>query len=579
MKKKYLLGLLISLSAIIFNGCYDLDRFPQNKLSSGTFWKTQEQAVEGVNACYMAMRQVQVFYQLFAMDCVSDIGFGYDAPGYDVFSRGTVTSSTGRVLQRWQQTYQGVFLTNNVIKNVSPMNIDETMKNQILGQAKFLRAMYYFFLMKHFGGVPLYDETTDYNMNYMSMDKPRSTEEETRAFILKDLTDAIAVLPAKWPQSDHGRVTKGAAYALRGKVYLFNYQYDLAAKDFEEIVLDPSKQGYGYGLYPNYADLFNQKGHKSNEMIFSISTFYKQGFDMGMPYAHYMGCNACVGTSWNNVMPGVKLVDSYECKDGRPFNWDDFIPGYNESIEVREQTLKATLSDDKKSVAAYPKYYKELLAMYEQRDPRMKETIILPYTHYLGYVGGKDKLCEFVYASGVSTINGFMVINRYKNNYLYLYRKFVPEGGTLDGVPIARGQVPFDFPLIRYADVLLMLAECYNEQGKLDEAVKYINMVRQRPSTDMPEINSGPEWLEARTKENVFKRIMHERAVEFPAEGLRYYDLKRWKLIKELMNDDIQDALNNHIYYTKFEDKDYLWPIPKSEIEKNPKLTQNPGWQ
>ena len=432
--------------------------------------------------------------------------------------------------------------------------------------------------MQHFGGVPLYDETTDYNKDYMKLLKPRETEEKTREFILKDLTDAIKLLPVKWSQSNYGRATKGAAYALRGKVYLYNKQYDLASKDFEEIVLDPSQQGYGYELYPNYADLFTKVGDSSSEMIFAIQNYFKIPNWLGMPMCHYMGSNASMDACWNNVMPSVELVDSYECKDGRPFNWDDFIPGYNESKEVREQTLRATLTDDLKAVKDYPKYYKELLSMYEARDPRMKETIILPYTYYLGNMKEVDNLCLFVYATGVSIQNGFVVINRYKNNYLYLYRKFVPEG-NLGGTWNSRGNTPFNFPIIRYADVLLMLAECYNEQGKLDEAVRYINMVRQRPSTNMPGINSGPEWLEARTKDAVFKRIMHERAVELPGEGLRYYDLRRWRLMEKYLNGDVQDAMGNHIYYTKFEEKDYLWPIPSEEIEKNPNLTQNPGWQ
>ena len=193
---------------------------------------------------------------------------------------------------------------------------------------------------------------------------------------------------------------------------------------------------------------------------------------------------------------------------------------FRSSKEVREQTLRATLTDDLKAVKDYPKYYKELLSMYEQRDPRMKETIILPYTYYLGNLKEVDNLCLFVYATGVSIQNGFVVINRYKNNYLYLYRKFVPEG-NLGGTWNSRGNTPFNFPIIRYADVLLMLAECYNEEGKLDEAVRYINMVRQRPSTNMPGINSGPEWLEARTKDAVFKRIMHERNEEIGRASCR----------------------------------------------------------
>ncbi|WP_455102853.1 RagB/SusD family nutrient uptake outer membrane protein [Phocaeicola abscessus] len=578
MKKKYLSRFLISLFALVLTGCYDLDRFPQDALSSETFWKTETQAEEAINACYQALKLRETYWRFFAMDCISDIGIGYDDPGYLTISSGRLTSRNGYVSNRWRHSYEGVTRANNVIRNVQGMNINETAKNQVLGEAKFLRGLFYFFLMQHFGGVPLYDETTDYNKDYMKLLKPRETEEKTREFILKDLTDAIKLLPVKWSQSNYGRATKGAAYALRGKVYLYNKQYDLASKDFEEIVLDPSQQGYGYELYPNYADLFTKAGDSSSEMIFAIQNYFKIPNWLGMPMCHYMGSNASMDACWNNVMPSVGLVDSYECKDGRPFNWDDFIPGYNESKEVREQTLRATLTDDLKAVKDYPKYYKELLSMYEARDPRMKETIILPYTYYLGNMKEVDNLCLFVYATGVSIQNGFVVINRYKNNYLYLYRKFVPEG-NLGGTWNSRGNTPFNFPIIRYADVLLMLAECYNEQGKLDEAVRYINMVRQRPSTNMPGINSGPEWLEARTKDAVFKRIMHERAVELPGEGLRYYDLRRWRLMEKYLNGDVQDAMGNHIYYTKFEEKDYLWPIPSEEIEKNPNLTQNPGWQ
>ena len=174
-----------------------------------------------------------------------------------------------------------------------------------LGEAKFLRGLFYFFLMQHFGGVPLYDETTDYNKDYMKLLKPRETEEKTREFILKDLTDAIKLLPVKWSQSNYGRATKGAAYALRGKVYLYNKQYDLASKDFEEIVLDPSQQGYGYELYPNYADLFTKVGDSSSEMIFAIQNYFKIPNWLGMPMCHYMGSNASMNACWNNVMPST----------------------------------------------------------------------------------------------------------------------------------------------------------------------------------------------------------------------------------------------------------------------------------
>lgn len=318
-------------------------------------------------------------------------------------------------------------------------------------------------------------------------------------------------------------------------------------------------------------------------MIFSIQTFSEIGNALGLPYAHYLGSNATLGTSWNNVMPSNDLVNMYEWKDGRPFNWDDFIPGFTESEEIRLKTLRATLTSDRKSVESYPEYHEELLEMYEQRDPRMQQTIILPYTHYMGLVGGQERMTEFVYATGVAIVNGFVVVNRYNNgtHYMYLFRKFVPRGNEGGTIPNNyRAYIPIDFPIIRYADVLLMLAECYNEEGRINDAVNYINMVRSRPSTSLPAINSGPAWLEARTKQAVFERIYQERAVEFPAEGHRYYDLKRWNLAKEVMNNrDIMDIMGGVKYTTKFEDKDYLWPIPAAEIDNNPALEQNPGWQ
>lgn len=583
MKKINLIFIVTLLVLMFFTGCYDLDRYPQQNLSPGTFWKTETQAKQAVNAVYAAMKNGELYSTHFAMDCLSDIGFGYDAKGYWTISRSLWTPTTAVVLTRWKDTYDGIRRANDVIRNVSEMEIDDKVKNEVISEAKFLRALYYFFLMNHFGGVPIYDETTDYNADYMSLLEPRSTLEQTRAFVISDLNDAINSLPAKWDQANYGRATSGAAHALRGKVYLYNKEYDKAIADFEEIVLDPSSKGYNYELYPDYADLFTTVGHRSNEMIFSVQTYSEVGNALGLPYAHYIGSNATMGVSWNNVMPSNDLVNMYEWKDGKPFDWDDFIPGFTESEEIRMQTLRATLTSNNKSVETYPLYHDKLLEMYDQRDPRMQETIILPYTNYLGLVGGKNKMCEFVYATGVTVANGFVVVNRYNNatHYMYLFRKFVPKGDEEGTIPSNyRAYIPFDFPIIRYADVLLMLAESYNEVGKIDEAVNYINMVRSRPSTSLPGINSGPEWLEARSKEAVFDRIYQERAVEFPAEGHRYYDLKRWGLAQEVMNNrEIKDINGSTKYTTIFEDKDWLWPIPGTEIDKNPALTQNPGWQ
>lgn len=117
--------------------------------------------------------------------------------------------------------------------------------------------------------------------------------------------------------------------------------------------------------------------------------------------------------------------------------------------------------------------------------------------------------------------------------------------------------------------------------GDIHEAIRYINQVRQRPSTNLPAINSGPAWLKATTKQEVFARINQERAVELVGEGLRFSDLRRWKIAEEVLNNrqEFQFTGGNPLFTRKFESKDYLWPIPATEIEMNPALDQNPGWK
>ena len=160
----------------------------------------------------------------------------------------------------------------------------------------------------------------------------------------------------------------------------------------------------------------------------------------------------------------------------------------------------------------------------------------------------------------------------------YLYRKFVTEGDQ-GGAISNRLHTPFAFPLIRFADVLLMLSEAYNEAGQLDKAVTEFNKVRYR--VGMPGLNSGPEWMVVSNKEQMAERIRKERAVEFAGEGLRFSDLRRWGYEiahKTLNNVDAVNIYGEPIYTHLFTERDMLWPIPGVERERNKELTQNPGW-
>lgn len=572
--KKMLVILMITSISV---GCYKLDRAPYDKLNSAGFWQTDEHAKMGIMAVYAQLKDDLVYGIYFGADCISDIGVGYDYASLFSVTSGTYTTRDRYVVSKWVGCYDGVMRANNAIKKLSESNtINETVKKQVIGEARFLRALYYFNLLDYYGGVPLYDESVDLERDYNNLLKPRSTAEETRAFILKDLNEAIEALPISWPTEDYGRATKGAAIALRGKTYLYAQKYALAEADFQEIVNNSAK--YGYALHPNYPDLFTPVGHKSSEMIFAIQNMGGVGTNYGMPMGWYMGTRSSFGSCWNNVMVSTSLADRYECKDGKPFNWNDYIAGFNESNTVKAETFVAKLSGDAKSVSELPKHYDKLLKMYENRDPRMAQTLILPYSYYNGWVANNLRVCRFVPATGANEAGGFIRNNKGWNTYFF--RKFVPEA-NMGGLMTNRAHTPINFPIIRYADVLLMLAECKNELGDIHEAIRYINQVRQRPSTNLPAINSGPAWLKATTKQEVFARINQERAVELVGEGLRFSDLRRWKIAEEVLNNrqEFQFTGGNPLFTRKFESKDYLWPIPATEIEMNPALDQNPGWK
>ena len=147
----------------------------------------------------------------------------------------------------------------------------------------------------------------------------------------------------------------------------------------------------------------------------------------------------------------------------------------------------------------------------------------------------------------------------------------------MNGEITDRAHTPINFPMIRLADVMLMLAEAYNELGEEDKAITEINKVRARSS--MPGLNSGNPALAVSGKDQIKQRIIHERAVELAGEGHRYFDLKRWGLLKEYTAGVVEKGITGDNLFTRnFQDRHVIWPIPAQEIEVNPALTQNPGW-
>ena len=579
MKKIIIYLATMLLAAMTFTGCYDLETYPGDKVNEGTFYKTGDHAHQGLMGIYGMLRLNEAYGYQFCFDHLGDIAYGYN---YYMMFLATYTDRDGTIQAHWQTFYDGIHRVNTFIRSVKGMRgiITDEQINEYVAEAKFLRAMFYFSLTDLFGGVPYYDESTNVNEEFMNLKQPRSSLEEVRAHILEDLDEAIKYLPVEHAASEYGRATKGAAYALRGKVHLYDKEWQSAINDFEEIVYNKSNN-YGYALDDDYARVFKlYNGAKSPETVFSIQNKSGVGTEYGMQIQALMGCRGAYGSCWNNTVPSTQLVDMYEFKDGRPFNWDEIFPGYNAMTpEQRKELLSVEMDGSGTIVGLREADTAKILSAYTCRDPRLMATVIVPYSHYMGNIGRTTNV-DLIFALDhnlAGNANGGTIQNN-AGWVSYLYRKFVTEGDQ-GGAISNRLHTPFAFPLIRFADVLLMLSEAYNEAGQLDKAVTEFNKVRAR--VGMPGLNSGPAWMVVSNKEQMAERIRKERAVEFAGEGLRFSDLRRWgyEIAHKTLNN--VDAVNIHgepIYTHLFTERDMLWPIPGVERERNKELTQNPGW-
>lgn len=571
---------LYAAVAAVCGGCESLDYTPGDQMSGQTFWQTEDHARQAAVGMYAAMKEPWCFGMEFTFDMCSDLADG-TSPWADVSRGDAFSSSSSGVQNHWQYLYELVHRANTVIRNVAGMPISQETIDRVTGEARFLRAMAYFRMLNCWGGVPYYDETCDINEEFAHLDAPRCTADELRGHILDDLTEAIRRLPVSWDAADLGRATKGAAYALRGKVYLFNRQWDEAVADFEEIVYNKTNN-YGYSLHPDYNDLFRlYNGRHSDEMIFSIQSIDGNTAGYALDIVSYFGNKSTMRLiAGNRIVPSTTLVDMYENPDGSPFNWDEVFPGFNAGDPQMRRRLMCVAIDQGSTevTSTLDSDTTKVMDAYRLRDPRLCLNVITPYSHYLGTDAGSTPMDkQFVLADptkGGAPMEAMAFIRNSEGWNSYFWRKWIPTG-NLDGYWGEYTRTPYEFPLIRLGDVLLMLAEAYNESGATDKAVTELNKVRER--VGMPGLDSGAAWLAVNGKEDMARRIRRERAFELAGEGQRYWDLKRWGLLEQSVK-NATDIFGDLMYTRTYQERHQLWPIPLVEMERNLNLTQNPGW-
>ncbi len=497
--KKYF-GLVLAI--LIVSSCTKdvLEVSSTTQISAETFWKTESDALLAIDGTYSSLENFveNVLY----LDAVADNAYNnYPWEGFKAIADGTHDIwGPWAVGGFWRGLYSGIGRANTVIDNIDAVEMDADLKTRIKGEALFLRAYFYFQLTEHYGGVPLILEQPKLEHGQL----PRTAKDAVITQIVADLNAAAAVLPSS--ASDVGRATKGAAVGLKARVLLFNEEWAAAAEAAGDVM------GMGYSLFPSYRELFLEENENNQEVIFDAQYISPE---VGNFYELYIGLGS--GGGWSSIVPLPELVDDYHMTDGKSI---DESPMYD--------------SDNP----------------YENRDPRLKQTIFVPGTTYNNGAQVDDLL---TFEMGF----GFKKYTPYDENTFVTPIPYPTRGGL-------------NVILLRYADILLMYAEAQNEASGPDGSVyDAINQVRSRQSVMMPPIPAGL------SQDQMREVIRHERRVELPLEGLRYSDVRRWGIAEEVM-DGINDPGGTRSFNPG---RDYLWPIPGPEFDlPDTQLEQNPGY-
>lgn len=585
--KKYI-KILVLPAFVLLSACNDfLDRTSYDQVSSGIVFKNAALAETVVIGAYSNLKSDYIDHNASTLNwdafaSVLDPSEDFINSGY-LYLKGMILPNNSSFLNYWKRFYEGINRANDVINNISHVpDMSEALKAQRIAECKFIRAYYYYRLNCLWRGVPIYLE----NLAPAEYTRGRSSEASVWQTIIDDLTDCInsEELPDKYGSNDsnYGRVTKGAAYTLRGKTYLWLKEYQKAEADFRKV------GELGYKLYEGeYIDLFTEANEKCDEMIFSVQM--EDVSDQGNVFSRTYGNRTTTGNGNSSFFMNTNFVNSYEWANGKAFNWNDIIGGYNETPEKARSVYflrDGLTSSERSQMQTYGADMSEYLdsgneerirSAYIDRDPRMEATVITPYATYIGGFSGAEVTytARFPYRS--TTAPYFDMQTNSDQNYLYSIRKFVTKGRQYLNVL----HNPVDVPIFRYADVLLGLAEAINEQGNYSEAITYVNMVRQRASVAL--LNDASNQGEVITSSNQLRsRIQKEKKWELACEEVLYYDELRWGTWEEskfATDNGLHEVWGSPIYTYTWGGSAYLrWPIPSSEREKNPNIEQNEGW-
>lgn len=534
---KYSAGIACVVLASLTTSCNELDLAPTNKFTELNYWTSEAKASAVLSQAYSQMMNSSKY---FSDERLSDNLYeGRGSTDEKKITSGQVTTALGRFSTEWSDAYKGIKTCHTLLENIDQIDMNESDKEVMKAQARFIRAYLYFRLANHFGDVPLFDHTiTIEEANNIS----RSPKADVINFVRTELNEIVNILPTKeeYAEEDRGRITKAAALMLLARTYLYENDWQNVASICEQIMSGENGQ---YALFQDYSGLFLPENEYNDEVILDLGYLFPNLTWSEM----YDGIPLSVGGRVNGFAPTQELVDDYVMLNGKGIN--EAGSGYNEDEP------------------------------YVNRDPRLQATVVY---HGYQWTNGEGVTSTIYIRPGSSADAGASNLDEYAGQGqnatgtgYYLRKWFDPTApaGMTSGLNLI---------LMRYADVLLMYAEAMNELGQMNESVwnQTIRPIRERAGfTDAGALNY-PTSGDMRTI------IRRERRCELAIEGLRLFDIRRWKTIETVQNGRLHGAkfAANNTQYIELDarafdpNRDYLFAVPQSQRDINPNLTQNPGY-
>jgi len=474
--------ILAFTTGIFLSGCKNefLVLAPQSQLSVESYYKTAEQVEFAVNGAYSTLQSGNMYQNWYVLSEIPSDNTTNNLSGsvtdQDEFDKFYIRTTNPFTANFWNESYNGINKCNMVLGKIDGVTMDASRKDQLIKEVKFLRGLMYFNLVRIFGGVPLVTSTVQITDAYAIA---RSTQAETYAQIIKDLTDA-ETLPASYTGNDVGRATSGNVKALLGTVYLTMKDYAKGEAKLAEVISSGK-----YSLLENtpgslnitgYEKIFDPTNHNHKESIFDVQ-FKKGGFGEGSGFANNFAPEnsgtsvVAVGSTGGNNIPTEDMNNAYEAGDLR-----------------KDYSMASSYIDNKTGKT-------------------------VPIRH----------------------------VKKYRD------------------VPYQSGDANIDYPVIRYADVLLMYAEALNENGKTAEACTMLNKVRRR-GFGYQSTETSPVDISTTDKVVFRDKVLQERRVELAFEGQRWFDLIRTGRAVQLMKSK----------GFKINDTQLICPIPQKQVDINP---------